>query len=348
MAPLRSLSNPISSFNDPFAGTGTRAGEVWFPPPPVNRGTRAVFSGGSTYPASPNGTNTMDFITITGATGHANDFGDLVSAPNRSGSASNGTRGICCGGYDNNAGSPSNIIQYYTFATTGNATDSGNLTAISSSGCAASNGTRAVNSNYTSSGNETKIDYFSFASNENATDFGDLYNGDDWMGSVQDLTRALFCGGDTAPSPYARSNVIQYITVATTGDSQDFGDLTVRRSSVGGVSNNSRGVIGGGNQYGTGPAPSSMFSNVIDYVTIANTGNATDFGDLTEARNYMSTSGASGEGGRGAWGGGHPGSSSGYGYTNTIDYVTIANTGNATDYGDLSVARGMTSAATGT
>ena len=346
MAPLRSLSNPVSSFNDPFAGTGTRAGEVWFPPPPVNRGGRAVFSGGGTYPASPNGTNTMDYITITGATGSANDFGDLVTSPGRSGSASNGTRGICCGGYDNNTSSQSNVIQYYTFATTGNATDSGNLTTTTGSSCAASNGHRVVNGNYTQ--DNTRIDYFSFATGDNATEFGDLYNGDDWMGTVQDLTRALFCGGDTAPSPYARSNVIQYITVATTGDSQDFGDLTVRRSSVGGVSNNSRGVIGGGNQYGTGPTPSSMFSNVIDYVTIANTGNATDFGDLTEARNYMSTSGASGEGGRGAWGGGHPGSSSGYGYTNTIDYVTIANTGNATDYGDLTTSRGMTSAATGT
>ena len=347
MAPLRSISNPVSSFNDPFFGTGTRGGEIYFPPPPVNRGTRAVFSGGSTYPANPNGTNTMDYITITGATGSANDFGDLVGPRNRSGSASNGTRGICCGGYDIDQGGSTNIIQYYTFATTGNATDSGDLTATSSSGCAASNGTRAVNSNYTGSGQDTKIDYFSFATNENATSFGDLYNGDDWMGSVQDMTRALFCGGDN-DSPHARSNIIQYITVATTGDAQDFGDLTVRRSSVGGVSNNSRGVIGGGNQYGTGPHPDSMFSNVIDYVTIASTGNATDFGDLTEARNYMSTSGASGEGGRGAWGGGHPGASSGYAYTNTIDYVTIANTGNATDYGDLTTARGMTSAATGT
>ena len=36
------------------------------------------------------------------------------------------------------------------------------------------------------------------------------------------------------------------------------------------------GLFGGGN---TGSA-----SNVIDYVTIASTGNATDFGDLTVAR----------------------------------------------------------------
>ena len=41
-----------------------------------------------------------------------------------------------------------------------------------------------------------------------------------------------------------------------------------------------RGLFGGGT---TGSA-----SNVIDYVTIASTGNATDFGDLTVARYRLS------------------------------------------------------------
>ena len=34
-------------------------------------------------------------------------------------------------------------------------------------------------------------------------------------------------------------------------------------------------------------ADDSGYSNVIDYVTIANTGNATDFGDLTVARDSL-------------------------------------------------------------
>jgi hypothetical protein len=42
-------------------------------------------------------------------------------------------------------------------------------------------------------------------------------------------------------------------------------------------SNGERGVSGGG-------YVSPGKSNVIQYVTIANTGNATDFGDLTQAR----------------------------------------------------------------
>ena len=52
-----------------------------------------------------------------------------------------------------------------------------------------------------------------------------------------------------------------------------------------------RGLFGGGLSSGT-----STHHNVIDYVTIATTGNATDFGDLTVARsNVMGNS--SGHGG---------------------------------------------------
>ena len=49
-----------------------------------------------------------------------------------------------------------------------------------------------------------------------------------------------------------------------------------------GCSNGTRGVFGGGFQ-----------TNVIDYVTIANTGNATDFGDLSATSN-SGPSGSSG------------------------------------------------------
>jgi hypothetical protein len=72
-------------------------------------------------------------------------------------------------------------------------------------------------------------------------------------------------------------NVMQYITIATTGNAVDFGDLTVaRRENVAGVSNATIGVFGGGYK-------SPTFYNVMDYITVATTGNATDFGDLTVA-----------------------------------------------------------------
>ena len=48
------------------------------------------------------------------------------------------------------------------------------------------------------------------------------------------------------------------------------------RYGIAGVSNYARGVFGSSNVSGT--------SNQMDYITIATTGNATDFGDLTVAR----------------------------------------------------------------
>ena len=68
--------------------------------------------------------------------------------------------------------------------------------------------------------------------------------------------------------------------------------------------------------------------NTIEYITIASAGNATDFGDLTVAREYgMAAAGTT----YGVFAGGQ---TSG-GKTDTMDYITIASTGNASDFGDL-------------
>ena len=92
----------------------------------------------------------------------------------------------------------------------------------------------------------------------------------------------------------------------------------------------SRGIWAGGYR-------SSGATNYIDYVTIASTGNATTFGNLTLSRH---SGRASSNGVRGVIGGGNDGSS----YTNVIDYITIATTGNAIDFGDLTETRGLTGA----
>ena len=91
-------------------------------------------------------------------------------------------------------------------------------------------------------------------------------------------------------------------------------------------------ILGGGSQpsapSGGGGAPS--ISNVIDYVTIATTGNATDFGDLTDERGPDNSQICSHL--RGLFvGGENPGPTA----CNIIDAVTIATAGNATDFGDI-------------
>ena len=75
----------------------------------------------------------------------------------------------------------------------------------------------------------------------------------------------------------ATYNVIDYITMASTGNATDFGDMIESNSYYGGgTSSPGRGVVGGGNITGS-------LTNRIAYITIASTGNAQDFGDLSEA-----------------------------------------------------------------
>ena len=112
-------------------------------------------------------------------------------------------------------------------------------------------------------------------------------------------------------------NSLQYVTIATTGNALDFGDLSSGRPYVDAVSSSTRGVFGGG--YG---------NNTMDYITISSTGNAADFGDSTSARrDYAGCSNST----RGLFGGGQG--------TNIIDYITISSIGNAVDFGDLQSVR---------
>jgi hypothetical protein len=97
-----------------------------------------------------------------------------------------------------------------------------------------------------------------------------------------------------------------------------------------GIARGERGVFGGG----SGGSNTSR----IDYVAIATTGDAINFGNLTVGR-YSLAACSNGE--RGVFGGGTTG------YTSLIDYVTIATTGNAVKFGNLTFARAYLSACSG-
>ena len=180
------------------------------------------------------------------------------------------------------------------------------------------------------------IEYVTMSSEGNATDFGDFSANRDQMGSCGNTTRGVFSGGfyiGLGTSGNTKSNVIDYITIASTGNVTDFGDLTVGRQEIsnGVTSSSTRGLTFGGDAGST--------SDVIDYITIASTGNATDFGDLTSAMSFGfgSSNATRAVSGRDSWT-----------YANNIDVVTIATTGNATDFGDLATAaRGQAGACGG-
>ena len=115
----------------------------------------------------------------------------------------------------------------------------------------------------------------------------------------------------------------------TKGDYTDFGDMTSVREQHMACSNSTRGLLSGGK------APS--MTNAIDFITMASTGNAIDFGDMTFSNNRDGASGSSKT--RGIVGAGGDPYVSPYPKTANIDFVEIATTGNATDFGDLTVAR---------
>jgi len=169
------------------------------------------------------------------------------------------------------------------------------------------------------------IDYYDMTTPGNATDFGDLTVAREMLqGAVSDATYGLYFGGTTYnDTPQVHTNVIDYITIATTGNATDFGDMTVSGSRGAACGDATYGVSTSITDYGT--------SNGLEYVTIASPGNASDFGDLTEVIGLVPA--AMNDATYGVFAGGNRTS----GQSVTIDYFTIATTGNASDFGDLTV-----------
>ncbi len=293
-------------------------------------GGRGLFGGGSD--AGGSAIDSIEYVEIT-TLGGGTDFGDLSTALAQVTGTSNSINGRgLFGGGEVGAGQ-SNVIEYITISTPGDVTDFGDLSAARTSPAGLSNGTneRGIFAGGDESGGRSNvIDYVTINSTGNAIDFGNLTDSVRFMmgaGTSNNTNeRGIIAGGKNASNAWV--NVIQYITINSTGNATDFGDMSQTAAYVAANSNgtNDRAVFGG--LYG------GSFTNIIEYITISTTGNTTDFGDLTLARSgpFGSSNGPSE---RAIFGGGYATSAA----TNTIDYITINSTGNATDFGDLITAR---------
>ena len=146
---------------------------------------------------------------------------------------------------------------------------------------------------------------------------------DSWSPELQTGgTRGLNMGGIIAP---ARTRNVDYINIATTGNSVDFGLLVQSASQGAGLGSRTRAIAGGG----TPSSPSG--TNNIDTHVFASTGDFTDFGDFTsngQERNAISNST------RGVFFGRQLPPNK----MNTIEYITISSTGGGIDFGDLTLA----------
>jgi len=274
---IPSLGN-TQDFGD--MNTGAGAGAV------CSSRTRAIHSGGQV----PSVVNSIEFITFA-STGNGTDFGDITTLTSSHQSGSNQTRGIIAGGKVQPANNYTDTIEYVTMASEGNGVDFGNLTLAKSHGACANSTTRFVHASgqINPSGYTNVIDFITTSSLGNATDFGDTvnYGAYGWtMGIVSSPIRGLFALGANDSGTY---NNIEFITIATTGNAQDFGDLSETEVYKAGMSSSTRGLFAGGSD------PS--VSNVIDFVTIQTTGNSTDFGDITTTGRAQAPGGSNAHGG---------------------------------------------------
>ena len=298
-------------------------GNSWRQVDNTTRRGRGVFGGGFDGPSPFTNATLMHMIEIS-TLGNSEFFGDLVQQRrNPGGRVSDGTRGLILGGYHEPAARDN--IDYCTIASGGNFIDFGNLTAakfaIASGGVSSS--TRGVVGGGATPSSTNVIEYVEIQTIGNALDFGDLTTAFHHGQAVNSSTKGLFCGGGPG-----LGTKISSITISSTGNAFDIADLAVGRHFAAGVSNGVRGVIGGG--VITTPGANGMGSS-LEFVTIASDGNAIVFGDLTTKRGKLASAETLT---RGVFIGSDSGVPATSTYTNVMDFITIASTGNASDFGD--------------
>ena len=279
--------------------------------------------------------NNIEFIRFA-SLGNPVDFGDKIHGLNggnyNQGAFASITRGFVYGGrFPGTPSAFSNAIEFITMSTLGNGTDFGDLTEGTQHPSGVSDKTRGVRMGglksagpqpYQASGTNV-IDFVTMASQGNAIDFGDTYNGDTYgiNGACSDRTRGVRFGG-ASPAPF-NTNIIDFITIQSAGNSVDFGDMTSGTNYNCAAANSVRGLsaVDAGNN-----------DAAIDAVTIATTGNAVDFGDM--ANTVAARQGCSSPLKMAIMGGGAPA------YSSNCEFVNISTFGNGVDFGGASAAWG--------
>ena len=260
-----------------------------------------------------------------------------LSTPNlaTAGDREPGARMIIAGGMNYQAPSIDihGEIQYFNIASTGNSVDFGtNLTQSRRRLSGMASSTRGVFSGGATPSGVTTQDFVTFASTGTCTAWGDGANvagTSDGMG-FSNSTRGIVKSGYVAPT--GATGTMDYITIASIGSKQDFGDLS-KHGDAGGVAGNStRALMAGGLVQ-----PTATATVDVSFVTIPTLGDNVVFGELTLAR-WSLTACASRT--RTVWGGGSTPTRQ-----SVIDYGVISTLGNAVNFGDLSVAGGTCSTA---
>ena len=169
-------------------------------------------------------------------------------------------------------------------ATIGNATDFGDLTVVRTAKQMGSSGTRGILAAgyFPGTASYPAIDYITFQSGGGANEFGDLILDRAGGAGVGDGIRGVLAGGEVPASPYHMYKTIDFVTIATTGNSNSFGELATAANTDSSVADRTRGVICCTNTLEPGnSSPNTTRTNIMEFITTAVGGTAQDFGDLT-------------------------------------------------------------------
>ena len=309
------ITNRDGSYGPQICGITTfRSSGMTLPSGPTEmrggRGRNVTYQGSDSDYLS--GMNVMEIAT----TGSAVDFGDASRTGGFSSGMASATRGVFKQGRNPSA-SYGDTLEFVQFSSLGGVTDFGtDLGSSQDSSASSSDGIRGIFGNGTSY--DAKIQFITLASTGDTHGFGDLLSGR-YMGGGSggaSPTRGFFFGGLVSGQP-AGTNIIEFVTIQTLGNSVEFGNLTVGRRAIAATTNATRAVMCSGATPGT---------NTMDFITMASQGNATDFGDITRQPDGYGAGGSTQT--RGVITGCDTSPK------NSIDFITFSTTGNATDFGD--------------
>ena len=316
-------------FNEDLGTLEFYTGEVWKTVNSFrdfgNRG-RAIIAGGENDPSG------TDFKMIeyiqTSTLGNAIGFGDLTNTNQQNPMGlSNSIRALFGGG------NTVDTIDYITIASEGNGIDFGDLTSARPRGSGLSNSTRGI---FVGGNPGVNImDYVQIMTLGDALDFGDLSFTGRGPSSTASPTRGIIT------NDYSSNLDIDSITIASKGNATVFGkDIYYGGYGAnGGASTGTRGVWMGGYSSSTGTSPTQNLrrTTAIRGVEFSSGGNATEYGDLVSA-SYAVYNSATGTKNRGFCFGGFVPELT-IDATNTIQFMNIQSSGNAQDFGDLTVPR---------
>ena len=257
-----------------------------------------------------------------------------VSSPNLDG----GTRGIFAGGWRNSPSTArSNGIDFITISSAGDATDFGDLSRRASYMGTCSSRTRGIiaggNGDNSPSAVNT-IDFITISSTGDSQDFGDLPTALNAHYGHSNNTRGVFATGYNPSPSFTSAKDISVLTIASTGNAFDGGDLSSHGVQLFTFGNGIRGIWGGGyyrtpnGSQGSPGIPTAGEKHFL--LNIATHGEVTTFGDFQGASDgSIIRSSALSNSTRGI-------RFSGYTtpYHVRYDKYEIASLGNAIDFGD--------------